>query len=81
MSVSGIVDYAPGSKGEKASPVELAGRDFSKKIEEGDKVVAEHGRNASTVRVVRDGRVVAIIEYRRAGGGWLQDNYRACADF
>lgn len=79
--VSGVVDYAPGTKGEEARPVELARRDFSKEIEEGDQVVSERGRNAATVRVVRDGRVVAIIHYRRARGGWLYDHYDACSDF
>ncbi len=81
MGVSGVVDYAPGAKGEKANPVELARRDFSKNIEEGDEVVPERDRNPGTVRVIRDGRVVAVIEYRRAGGGWLYDHYDACSDF
>ncbi len=84
MGVGGFFDYAPGAKGEKANPVELARRDFSKQIDEGDTVeIADRprGRNARTVRVVRDGRVVALIEYRRAGGGWLQDHYEACANF
>ena len=37
------------------------------------------GRNATaTVRVIRVGRVVALIEYRRSGGVWLQDHYEAC---
>jgi hypothetical protein len=69
MRVSGIVDYAPGSKGEKTSPVELARHRFSEEIEEGDRVVARRGRSAGTVRVIRDGRVVAVIEYRRVGDG------------
>jgi hypothetical protein len=33
------------------------------------------------VRVVRDGRVVALITYGRVGGGWLLESYEACADF
>ena len=78
-----VFDYAVGAKGEKASPVELARGDFSKSIEEGDKVeIADRpeGTHMRTVRVVRDGRVVALIKYRRVGGGWVLDSYEACAD-
>ena len=78
-----IFDYAVGAKGEKASPVELAQGDFSKSIEEGDTVeIADRpeGTHMRTVRVVRDGRVVALIKYRRVGGGWVLESYEACAD-
>jgi hypothetical protein len=88
-----VYDYALGI-GEKASPVEQARRKFSKRIEEGDKVeIAEHpggptvgyyGEELRTVRVVRDGRVVALIHYKEgggSGGGWLLDSYEACSDF
>jgi hypothetical protein len=84
MGVGSFFDYAPGAKGEKASPVELARRDFSKQIEGGDIVeLANHARqgDTETVRVVRDGRVVALVEYGRVGGGWLRDHYEACTDF
>ncbi len=74
-----------GAKGEKGTPVEVARRDFSKHINEGDTLeIADRssGQNAkATVRVIREGRVVALIEYRRAGGGWLRDYYEACGDF
>lgn len=78
-----IFDYAAGAKGENASPVELAQGDFSKTIEEGDKMeIADRpeGPHMRTVRVVRDGRVVALIKYRRVGGGWVLDSYESCAD-
>jgi hypothetical protein len=78
-----IFDYAVGAKGEKASSVELAQGDFSKSIEEGDTVeIADRpeGTHMRTVRVVRDGRVVALIKYRRVGGGWVLESYEACAD-
>jgi hypothetical protein len=78
-----IFDYAVGAKGEKASPVELAQGDFSKSIEEGDTVeIADRpeGTHMRTVGVVRDGRVVALIKYRRVGGGWVLESYEACAD-
>jgi hypothetical protein len=40
------------------------------------------GRNAAaTVGVIREGRLVARIEYRRAGGGWLKDYSEYCANF
>jgi hypothetical protein len=83
--VAGFTDYVMGAKGKKGTPVEVARREFSKKIEEGDTVeIADRskGQNAkATVRVIREGQVVARIEYRRAGGGWLQDYYEACNDF
>jgi hypothetical protein len=81
-----IFDYAAGAKGEKASPVELAQGDFSKSIEEGDTVEIAHrpeGTHMRTVRVVRDGRVVALMFYKEGidNGGWLLDSYEACAEF
>ena len=81
--VSGFMDFAPGAKGDKATPVEQARRDFSKEIEEDDEMLASEasGRKPGTVRVIRGGRVVAVIHYRRAGGGWLYDHYDACSDF
>jgi Ca2+-binding RTX toxin-like protein len=83
--VGGSIDYAAGARGEKGTPVEAARRDFPQKIEEGDTVQMidrSRGQNArATVRVIREGRVVALIDYRRAGGGWLQDYYEACGDF
>ncbi len=78
-----VFDYAAGAKGEKSSPVELAQGDFSKSIEEGDKVeIADRPEDPHmrTVRVIRDGRVVALIKYRRLGGGWVLDSYESCAD-
>jgi hypothetical protein len=84
-AVARTLDYAMGAKGKKGNPVEIARREFSKKIREGDTVeIADRSRGqhaVATVRVIREGRVVALIEYRRAGGGWLQDYYEACATF
>ena len=82
--MSAVFDYAQGI-GKKASPIEQARRRFSKRIEEGDTVeMAERpeGPNVRTVRVVRDGRVVALIKYRRGtGGGWVPDFYEVCGEF
>ena len=88
-----VYDYALGI-GEKASPVEQARRRFSKRIEEGDTVeIAErqgdptagyYGEALKTVRVVRDGRVVALMFYKEgidSAGRWLLDSYEACAEF
>jgi hypothetical protein len=78
-----ILDYAVGAKGENANPVELTQDEFSKSIEEGDTVEIadrQEGPNLRTVRVIRDGRVVAHITYRRGGEGWLLESYEACAD-
>src|SRR5215216_8167024 len=86
-----VYDYALGI-GEKASPVEQARRRFSKRIEEGDTVeiaerqgdptVGYYGEALKTVRVVRDGRVVALMFYKEgidSAGRWLLDSYEACA--
>jgi hypothetical protein len=86
LAVSGVYDYVEGAKGKKGPPVELARREFSKHIEEGDTVrMGERsagGRNAAaTVGVIREGRLVARIEYRHAGGGWLKDYSEYCANF
>jgi len=87
-----IYDYASGT-GEKASPVEQTRGPFSKRIEEGDKVeVANqvgpskgyYGEALRTVRVVRDGLVVALIFYKEGiegGKGWLLDSYESCGEF
>ena len=76
------LDYAAGAKGEKGNPVEIARRDFPKQIREADKVeIAQRSGDMATVHVIREGLVVAYIEYRRAGGGWLQDYYEACVNF
>jgi hypothetical protein len=79
-----ILDYIVRAKGARASPVELTQDEFSKRIEEGDTVEIANRQedpNVRTVRVVRDGRVVALITYGRVGGGWLLESYEACADF
>lgn len=76
--------YAPGARGEKGDPVDITRRRFSEEIEEGDVVeVAGYpeSRGERTVRVVREGRVVAVVEYFRESGGWLGSGYSACAGF
>lgn len=83
-SVSGMAQFAPGVKGERGDPVEIARRAFSKKIKDDDTVeLAGYPKSTEhrTVRVVRDGRVVANVVYNRDGKGWLQDHYEACESF
>jgi hypothetical protein len=87
-----VYDRAQGT-GEKTSPVEQTRRHFSKHTEEGDTVeVADqvgpgkgyYGEQLRTVRVVRDGRVVALMFYKEGiegEGGWLLDSYESCGEF
>jgi hypothetical protein len=92
-TVGAVFDYARGV-GEPASPVEQARRRFSERIEEGDAVevadrlgeetVGYYGEELRTVRVVRNGRLVALIYYkegRDGGGRWLLGSYEACGEF
>ncbi len=85
MSVSsGGGLYTPGTKGKKEDPVGLVRRRFSKELAKGD-VVETAGFPASegvkTVRATRDGKVMAVFEYRRTKGGWIENGYSACAGF
>ena len=84
MVVSGGAQYAPGAKGKRGDPVEMARRQFSDHIRDSDTVELAgypQSREYRTVRVVRDGRVVATVVYGREGKGWLQDHYEACESF
>lgn len=84
MAVSGMAEYASGVKGKKGDPVEIARREFSRHIRDGDQVELAgypESRKYRTVRVVRGGRVIAKVVYFREGKGWLQDHYEACANF
>ena len=81
-SVTASSDYVAGTEGQDFDPVKQTRRMFSNQLEESD--IVEFGgypENTGTVRVVRDGRVVATVEYSRARGGWLQDSYTACQKF
>lgn len=83
-AVSGMAEYAYGVKGKKGDPVEIARREFSDHIRDGDEVELAgypQSREHRTVRVVRDGRVTAKIVYFREEKGWLQDHYEACGRF
>jgi hypothetical protein len=82
--------YPMGVKGKKGDPVEMTRRRFSDEIEEGDVVeIAGYPELAHSqilghsryVRVVREGWVVAVVQYFQEGGGWLEGEYSACQGF
>jgi hypothetical protein len=84
MAVGGGPQYASGVKGKRGDLVEITRRSFSHQIRDGDKVELAgytESRDHRTVRVVRDGRVIATVVYIREGKGWLQDHYEACESF
>ncbi len=70
--------------------MDMTRRRFSDDIKEGDVVEvagypeispSEIGGNSRYIRVVRAGKVVARIQYFRAGGGWLEGEYIARRGF
>ena len=81
-SVSGIIDYAQGARGDKGDPVTIARRQASGLLP-GD-VVERAGYPATPlqkVRIVRDGVILAVGTYRRDGaGGWLREGVDRCTD-
>jgi hypothetical protein len=84
MAVSGGPQYAPEVKGKRGDLIEISRRSFSDHIRDGDKVELAgypQSRHYRTVRVVRDGRVIATVVYIGEGKGWLQDHYEACGSF
>ena len=84
MAVSGGPQYAPGVEGKRGDIVEITRRSFSDHIRDGDTVGLAgypESQDYRTVRVVRDGRVIATVAYVREGKGWLQDHYEACESF
>ena len=84
MAVSGGPQYAAGAKGKKGDPVEMIRRGLSDRLREGDTVELAgypKSRESRTVRVVRDGRVVATVVFFADSGGWLEDSTSNCAGF
>ncbi|HEX6710137.1 MAG TPA: hypothetical protein VF068_07370 [Rubrobacter sp.] len=84
MAVSGGPQYAPEIKGKGGDLDKITRRSFSNQIKDGDTVEFAgytESRDYRTVRVVRDGRVIAKVVYFREGEGWLQDHYEACGSF
>lgn len=84
MAVGGGPQYAPGAKGKKGDLVEMVRRGLSDRLREGDTVELAgypESQDSRTVRVVRDGRVVATVAFFADSGGWLEDSTSNCAGF
>jgi hypothetical protein len=79
----GFSDYGMDAVGRPGEPEEVARERFDSDfgLIEGDVVERAGYPDSETpiVRLVRDGRVLATISYRRAGdGGWLEDTMSKC---
>ena len=84
MAVGGGPQYAAGAEGKKGDVVEMVRRGLSDRLREGDTVELAgypKSRDSRTVRVVREGRVVAAVAFFADSGGWLEDSTSNCAGF
>ncbi|MDQ4126773.1 MAG: hypothetical protein M3151_02255 [Actinomycetota bacterium] len=84
MAAFGGPQYAAGAKGKEGDPVEMVRRGLSDRLQEGDTVESAgypESQGSRTVRVVRDGRVVATVTFFRDSGSWLEDATSSCAGF
>ena len=84
MAVGGGPQYAAGAEGKKGDVVEMVRRGLSDRLREGDTVELAgypKSRDSRTVRVVREGRVVAAVVFFADSGGWLEDSTSNCAGF
>jgi hypothetical protein len=80
--VHGSTDYTEDAKGRKGDPVAIARQQITG-LRAGDQVGRAGYRRSDEpkVRVVRDGKVVAVGTYTSDGaGGWLIGDTTACAD-
>jgi hypothetical protein len=81
--VGGTGPYSEEEMGEqKGDPVELLRRELSGSLREGDVVEIAgntQSRDEKTVRVVRDGEVVANAHYMQVSDGWLGGLTENCA--
>jgi len=69
---------------QKGDPVEIFRRANSNSLREDDVVEAAgntRSRDERTVRVVRDGEVVATAHYLKFSAGWLKATDENCAKF
>lgn len=74
---------APGAKGEKGEPVELARRALKDRLREDDTLeLADYPESVSSrsVRVVREGRVITAVSYRKEATGWFENSTTNCAN-
>ncbi len=78
----GVTGSDGGRTGE--DPVKLARRVLSDRLRNYDVVeIAGYPRSREkrTVRVVRDGRIAATVEFIRESGGWRESSVSNCAGF
>jgi hypothetical protein len=71
-------------KEQRGDPVEILRRSLSGSLREDDTVETAgypESRDERTVRVVRDGKVVATAHYLRFSAGWLEGTEENCAGF
>lgn len=83
--VSGTSDFGEGASGQRATPVDLGRELFDNAFGLGSDDVVELGgylqSEVPVVRLMRDGRIVATVSYRRADGdGWLEETFSMCEE-
>jgi hypothetical protein len=69
---------------QKGDPVEIFRRSNAPSLREGDVVEAAantRSRDERTVRVVRDGKVVAAAHYLKFSTGWMEATDENCVGF
>jgi hypothetical protein len=80
---AGTSDYAAGTPGAQKDVVLLTRHILADTLQSGDVVEPAGYPNQPekrTVRVVRDGQVIASVTYEQAqGGGWLQETVSICS--
>jgi hypothetical protein len=80
----GMGPYSEEEMGGKGDPVELLRRELAGSLKKGDVVEIAgntQSRDEKTVRVVRDGKVVANAHYIQVSDGWLGGLIENCAGF
>jgi len=80
----GIMDHVSDATGQQGDPVDLTRTLLAAQLRSGDNV--EHAGYPDTVnakvRVVRDGKVIAVVRWTAAqDGGWLPDETQECGSF
>jgi hypothetical protein len=84
MGSSGPSHGGESPEGEKGSLPALARRAFSESLQPGDVVEGAgypEARERRSVRVVRDGKVVAMLDFQPSPEGWSPGSYTACLNF
>jgi hypothetical protein len=80
------LDYIADAPGEKGEPTDVARKYLGESVQEGDTVElagyeSPGENNATWVRLVRDGKVVAAVDLMKTpDGGWLVNTVSTCKD-